>query len=178
MFVRADIVEVDEERLKAGIMAKEGAERGFHELFGEEVVTGLGSPQWKERLAALEAMYEKLPSLDLELHGTLIVQGISQLPGWSEKIFQVMGKQFEVVRYVVENSKLSPSDAYVAIVGLAEKIADIKLKTTAWETLLSVCETQGLHFVFTVIYSLAKKHRNPKVHSIRVVGYDCGAGVV
>ena len=145
-------------------MAKEGAERGFTELFGEEVVTGLNSAAWKERLAALESMHEKLPSIDLALHGTLLIQGISQLPGWSEKIFQVMGKEFEVLRYVVEHSKvLSRSDAYAAITGLIEKIADIKLRTQSQETLLSVCEKMGLHFVFSLIYSLAKKHRNPKV---------------
>lgn len=159
-----DISEVDEESLKCSAMTKEGAERGFTEIFGEEIVTGLNSSVWKERLAALESMSEKLPSLDCNLHGTILIQGVSQLPGWTEKIFQVMGKEFEVVKYVIEHSTvLSKSDAYAAITGLIEKIADIKLKSASWETLLSICENLGLHFVFTLLYSLAKKHRNPKV---------------
>jgi len=160
------IAEVDEESLRCSAMTKEGAERGFTEIFGEEIVTGLNSSVWKERLSALESMQEKLPSIDLNLYGTILIQGVSQLPGWTEKIFQVMGKQFEVVKYVIEHSAvLSKSDAFATIVGLIEKIADIKLKSVAWETLLSICENLGLHFVFTLIYSLAKKHRNPKVLS-------------
>lgn len=160
------LAEIDQEALKKGAMTKEGAERGFLEVFGDDVVTGLGSTVWKERLAALEAIYEKLPSVDLELHGTLIIQGVAQLPGWNEKIFQVMGKQFEVLQFVIEKSAvIARPDAYAAIIGLLEKIADIKLKTLSWDILLSICEHLGLHFVFTLIYSIAKQHRNPKVHS-------------
>jgi len=69
---------------------------------------------------------------------------------------------------VVDTSQaLSKSDAYAVIVGLVEKIADIKLKTQSQEILLLICEHVGLHFVFSLVYSLAKKHRNPKVSYLR-----------
>lgn len=159
--------EVNEDGLKNGALTKEGAETRLIELFGEETINALSSSVWKERLASLESILDKLPELEIDGHGTLLIQGVSLIPGWTEKIFQVMGKQFEIVKFVVERvSDLPKADAYAAIIGLVEKIADLKLKTMVWEILMGICEHLGLHFVFTLIHSLAKKHKNPKVSQI------------
>eukprot|EP00210_Caulerpa_lentillifera_P009280 g8845.t1 len=160
------ISDVNEESLRNGGLTKEDVETRLTELFNEEIIKALVSSVWKERLASLESMIEKLPELEIDAYSTLLIQGVSLVPGWSEKIFQVMGKQFEVVKFVVEKaSDLAKADAYAAITGLVEKIADLKLKNMVWEILMGICEHLGLHFVFTLIHSLAKKHKNPKVLS-------------
>lgn len=77
---------------------------------------------------------------------------------------QVMKQQFELIKYVAASSGVvSKADAFVAIEGLVEKVADIKLKGTVFETLLVLCENVGPQFVFSQIHSKAEKHKNPKV---------------
>lgn len=160
-------------------MTVEAVKEGYIALLGETIITDLGSSAWKERLAALDSILEKIKELDMKEHGKLFVFGVSYIPGWTEKIFQVieiklklnkhlfekvMTRQFEILKYVAASSpNYSRAEAFASIKGLVEKMADIKLKGLAFETLSTICEVSGMQFVFTKTHDRASAHKNPKV---------------
>lgn len=55
------------------------------------ILTGLQSSNWKERLTSMEALQQQIQDRKENLEGTnsILIQGMSYLPGWSEKNFQV-----------------------------------------------------------------------------------------
>eukprot|EP00803_Ostreobium_quekettii_P007309 evm.model.scf_1455.1 EVM.evm.TU.scf_1455.1 scf_1455:6723-19697(-) len=88
-----------------------------------------------------------------------------------------MSKQFELVKHVALSCQsLAKSDAFVAVEGLTEKVADIKLKADAFETLSVLCECVGPPFVFNHVHAKAVKHKNPKIlaESINWMGQAIG----
>ena len=92
------------------------------------------------------------------------VQGFSYLPGWGEKNFQVLGKTFEAIQLLASSSDvITRKDAFVAVGGLLEKVADVKLKSLAAAALSMLCEVIGPQFVCVQVHKKAAAHKNPKV---------------
>lgn len=75
----------------------------------------------------------------------------------------MLGKSFEVVTQLVATCGVSKKDAFTAIGGLVEKVADIKLKAPAAEALFAISETLGPQFTCTQLHKKAAAHKNPKV---------------
>ena len=72
------------------------------------------------------------------------MQGLSHLPGWGEKNFQVLGKAFETIKQLSQAEfGLGKKDAFVAITGLVAKLSDVKLKGPACEALSALGEAVG-----------------------------------
>ena len=101
-------------------------------------------------------------------------QGLSYLPGWAEKNFQVLAKAFEVIAQLAmaEGVSVSKRDAFLAIGGMVDKMADIKLKGPAGEALLALGEAVGPQFVCTQLHKKAAAHCNPKVRQNPRGAYD------
>ena len=92
------------------------------------------------------------------------MQGLSHLPGWAEKNFQVLGKAFEIIKQVSEaESGFGKKDAFVAVTGLVAKLSDTKLKAPACEALSALAETVGPQFVCAQVHKQAAAQKNPKV---------------
>ena len=97
-------------------------------------------------------------------NGVLDMQGLSHLPGWAEKNFQVLGKAFEIIKQVSEaDSGFGKRDAFVAVTGLVAKLSDTKLKAPACEALSALAETVGPQFVCAQVHKQAAAQKNPKV---------------
>ncbi|KAJ9516943.1 hypothetical protein QJQ45_027414, partial [Haematococcus lacustris] len=97
---------------------------------------------------------------------TVVVQAMAHLPGWSEKNFQVMAKQFEVVRVLAETApNFSKRDGYAAVCGLIEKVADMKLKGPSFDALMAISEALSPAFTATLLHKKAAVHKNPKILS-------------
>ena len=109
----------------------------------------------------------------------LWAQGLAYLPGWAEKNFQVLAKAFEVIAQLAsaDGAAVSKRDAFLAIGGLVDKVADIKLKAAAGEALLALGEAVGPQFVCTQLHKKAAAHRNPKARlpCLCPAGYQCGS---
>ena len=113
--------------------------------------------QWLR--AALSSSY-----LRQLIRGPLTVQGLSHLPGWGEKNFQVLGKAFEIVKQLAQlETGLGKKDAFVAITGLVAKLSDGKLKGSACEALSALSEAVGPQFVCAQLHKQASSQKNPKV---------------
>lgn len=155
----------DDDSLASGVLGKEQCQEQLSALFGEETIADLSDPVWKKRMEALDAMLTAFKEMDIVAHARLIVNGMATLPGWDEKNFQVMSRQFEFLRLAAENGGKSfgKSEAFLSIKGLVEKMGDIKLKTPAFDALSMICEAVGPQFVFDQLHSKASGHKNPKV---------------
>ena len=61
---------------------------------------------------------------------------------------------------------VSKRDAFVALPGLADKMADMKLKGPAGDALTAMSEACGPQFVCTQLHKKAAGHKNPKVSNM------------
>ena len=95
------------------------------------------------------------------------LQGLSYLPGWAEKNFQVLAKAFGVVQLLAEGgaANLGKKEAFAAIQGMVPKLADAKLKAPACAALSAVAEVVGPQFVCAQLHKQAALQKNPKVHA-------------
>lgn len=156
----------DESVLSSGVMHKDDCILRFTELVGEGTVAELQESQWKTRLDAMERVLQLAAQPGMSEHSTVLVQAMQYVPGWDEKNFQVMGKQFELVKLMANDAPgFTKRDGYVAILGLMEKLSDIKLKGVSFDTLLSISEAVGPQFVLNLLHKKAAVHKNPKILS-------------
>ena len=67
-------------------------EKAFeHQPCPAGVLNGLQSSNWKQRLTSMEEVQQQVQDMKENLEGinSVLIQGMSFLPGWSEKNFQV-----------------------------------------------------------------------------------------
>ncbi|KAK9814323.1 hypothetical protein WJX72_004049 [[Myrmecia] bisecta] len=158
----------DDAALSQGSLSKSEAEEKLGALFGEGCVAELQSAAWQARLNSMNEILRQAQDMkeNLDTNVAVLIQGMSYLPGWAEKNFQVLSKAFELITYLAKTSPaLNKKDAFVAIGGLVDKMADIKLKGPAGEALTALSEALGPRFVFTQLHKKAAAHKNPKVLS-------------
>ena len=75
-----------------------------------------------------------------------------------------LARHFEAIQLLASSSDvISRKDAFVAIGGLLEKVADVKLKGLATAALSVLCEAVGPQFVCVQVHKKAAAHKNPKV---------------
>ena len=97
-------------------------------------------------------------------------QGISYLPGWNEKNFQVLGKAFNVIRQVAEGDRtLTKKEAFVAVTGMVPKLSDSKLKGHVCDSLSALAEAVGPQFICAQLHKQAAAQKNPKVHMLVII---------
>jgi hypothetical protein len=156
----------DEQNLMSGALSKDDVIIKFSDLFGETLVKDLQHSEWKKRLDAIEAVLAKVKDGSLNTCSSAVVQGLAHLPGWSEKNFQVQARMIEVVSLLAAQAPaFSKRDGCVAIVGMFEKLPDVKLKGPTAVALTAISEAVGPSFVATLLHTKAKGHTNPKLMS-------------
>lgn len=111
----------DEGALSSGVWGAGEAKDRLAELLGEQLVGELGDPQWKVRLEAMDAVVARAQGPGAEEHAVLLVQAMAHLPGWDEKNFQVMARQFDVIRAAAGHAGFGRSEALVAVTGAVDK---------------------------------------------------------
>eukprot|EP01018_Ginkgo_biloba_P025077 Gb_07658 [translate_table: standard] len=103
---------------------------------------------------------------DLDHKAEILVRLLSSLPGWSEKNVQVQQKVIEVITHIVSTvSKFPKRCVVLCILGVSERVSDIKTRAQAMKCLSAFCEAVGPNFVFERLFKIMKEHKNPKVLS-------------
>ena len=117
----------------------EDAEERIVEYVPEDILSQISDSQWKIRLAgkkqclcfphivaigtdkiflAMEALYEHLEKQDpSSIEPEVIIRVLSKKPGWKEMNFQVMGKLFNTMQLLTNNSKFTKACAAIGIPG-------------------------------------------------------------
>ncbi|KQK10308.1 protein MOR1 isoform X2 [Brachypodium distachyon] len=148
-------------------MSLEEIEERLSTVVKQETTSQLKSTVWKERLEAIGTLKQDVESLaELDKSAELLVRLLCAVPGWSEKNVQVQQQVIEVITYIASTVKKFPKRCVVlCLLGISEKVADIKTRAPAMKCLTAFCEAVGPGFVFERLYKIMKEHKNPKVLS-------------
>ncbi|CAM0883094.1 unnamed protein product [Alopecurus aequalis] len=152
-------------------MSLEEIEERLNSVVKTETISQLKSTVWKERLEAIGMLKQDVENLtELDKPAELLVRLLCAVPGWSEKNVQVQQQVIEVITYIASTVKKFPKRCVVlCILGIGERVADIKTRAPAMKCLTAFCEAVGPGFVFDRLYKIMKEHKNPKVLSEGIV---------
>ncbi|KAJ7975023.1 protein MOR1 [Quillaja saponaria] len=153
-------------------MSLEEIESRIGSLVLTDTISQLKSTVWKERLedwtfAAISSLKQEVESLqDLDQSVEILIRLLCSLPGWSEKNVQVQQQVVEVITYIaLTATKLPKKCVVLCLLGVSERVADIKTRAHAMKCLTAFSEAVGPGFIFERLYNIMKEHKNPKVLS-------------
>ncbi|KAL6614281.1 hypothetical protein ACP70R_036551 [Stipagrostis hirtigluma subsp. patula] len=148
-------------------MSLEEIEEKLSSIVKAETISQLKSTVWKERLEAIGMLKQEVESLtELDKSAELLIRLLCAVPGWSEKNVQVQQQVIEVITYIASTVNKFPKRCVVlCLLGISERVADIKTRAHAMKCLTAFCEAVGPGFVFERLYKIMKEHKNPKVLS-------------
>ncbi|KAJ6752322.1 hypothetical protein OIU85_002724 [Salix viminalis] len=132
-------------------MSLEEIETRLGSLIQADTVSQLKSAVWKERLEAISSFKQQ-------------VEGIQNL----DQSVEIMSS-FTLCYSWVERKKCSGSATVLCLLGISERVADIKTRAHAMKCLTTFSEAVGPGFVFDRLYKIMKEHKNPKVLSEGII---------
>ncbi|KAG8078290.1 hypothetical protein GUJ93_ZPchr0007g5646 [Zizania palustris] len=152
-------------------MSLEEIEERLNSVVKTETISQLKSTVWKERLEAISSLKQEVENLtELDKSSELLIRLLCAVPGWSEKNVQVQQQVIEVITYIASSVNKFPKRCVVlCLLGISEKVADIKTRGHAMKCLTAFCEAVGPGFVFDRLYKIMKEHKNPKVLSEGII---------
>ncbi|EPS71179.1 hypothetical protein M569_03579, partial [Genlisea aurea] len=158
---------VEQEDVEPSEMSMEEIESRLGSLIQSETINQLKSAVWKERLEAIVALKEQVESLgNLDQSVEILIRLLCVLPGWNEKNVQVQQQALDIITYIASTtSKFPKSCVVLSLLGISERIADIKTRSHAMKCLTTCSEAVGPGFIFERLYKIMKDHKNPKVLS-------------
>ncbi|PPR93760.1 hypothetical protein GOBAR_AA26907 [Gossypium barbadense] len=155
------------EDIEPAEMSLEEIESRIGSLIQADVISQLKSAVWKERLEAIFSLKEQVEGLqDLDRSVEILVYLLCAIPGWNEKNVQVQQQVIEVITYLANSAAKFPKKCVVlCLLGISERVADMKTRAHAMKCLTAFSEAVGPGFVFERLYKIMKEHKNPKVLS-------------
>ncbi|KAJ6894748.1 protein MOR1 [Populus alba x Populus x berolinensis] len=148
-------------------MSLEEIETRLGSLIQADTISQLKSAVWKERLEAISSMKEQVEGLQNRNQSVeILIRLLCAIPGWNEKNVQVQQQFIEVITYLASTASKFPKKCVVlCLLGISERVADIKTRAHAMKCLTTFTEAVGPGFVFDRLYKIMKEHKNPKVLS-------------
>ncbi|KAK8641657.1 hypothetical protein V6N13_011041 [Hibiscus sabdariffa] len=155
------------EDIEPSEMSLEEIESRLGSLIQADVISQLKSAVWKERLEAISSLKQQVEGLqNLDQSVEILIYLLSALPGWNEKNVQVQQQVIEVITYLASSATKFPKKCVVlCLLGISERVADMKTRAHAMKCLTTFSEAVGPGFVFERFYKIMKEHKNPKVLS-------------
>lgn len=146
-------------------ISKDDAEARIVALLTADVINGLKSADWKERLAAISSVVDKVKALgdiSSDVCDVLVI-GLASFPGWNDSNFQVLDKMFETLEILSTRSCFEFRHVAAAFDVLGEKLGCFKLGSRAISTLMAISEALGPKLVIERLRERAGNHKAPKV---------------
>ncbi|KAG5561588.1 hypothetical protein RHGRI_004590 [Rhododendron griersonianum] len=158
---------VEAEDVEPADMSLEEIESRLGSLIHADTISQLKSAVWKERLEAITSFKEQVEGTqELDQSVEILIRLLCAVPGWNEKNVQVQQQVIEVITHIGSTASKFPKKCVVlCLVGISERVADIKTRTQAMKCLTIFSEAVGPGFVFERLYKIMKEHKNPKVLS-------------
>ncbi|KAJ6753503.1 MICROTUBULE ASSOCIATED PROTEIN XMAP215 [Salix purpurea] len=152
-------------------MSLEEIETRLGSLIQADTVSQLKSAVWKERLEAISSFKQQVEGLqNLDQSVEIMIRLLCAIPGWNEKNVQVQQQVIEVITYLASTASKFPKKCVVlCLLGISERVADIKTRAHAMKCLTTFSEAVGPGFVFDRLYKIMKEHKNPKVLSEGII---------
>ncbi|CAM9401832.1 unnamed protein product, partial [Discosporangium mesarthrocarpum] len=137
----------------------------------EEYAGGLKGANWKDKVAAVDAISTRLQQGSADLLGALIVALSASTKGFKDSNFNVMKAAFNAITSVVQAdegkdaAKANSAALSSALSPAVDKIGDRKLKDTVVSLLDTVSEALGPPWVIRRVVAIAGKAKAPLLHS-------------
>ncbi|XP_073058654.1 protein MOR1 isoform X1 [Primulina eburnea] len=148
-------------------MSLEEIESRLGSLIQSDTISQLKSAVWKERLEAIVSFKEQTEAIiDLNPSVEVLIRLLCVVPGWNEKNVQVQQQIVDIITHIASTASKFPKKCVVlCLLGMSERVADIKTRAQAMKCLTTFCEAVGPGFIFERLYKIMKEHKNPKVLS-------------
>ncbi|KAL8467970.1 hypothetical protein ACS0TY_031278 [Phlomoides rotata] len=158
---------VEQEDIEPAEMSLEEIESRLGSLIQADTITQLKSAVWKERLEAIVSFKEQVEALtNLDPSVEVLIRLLCAVPGWNEKNVQVQQHVIDIITHISSTASKFPKKCVVlCLLGVTERVADIKTRTQAMKCLSTFCEAVGPGFIIERMYKIMKEHKNPKVLS-------------
>lgn len=132
-----------------------------------ETVTHLISSNWKERLSACEAIWDRVKPLPVEdLPVQVLLRVLCRKPGLKDTNFQVLKLKVDLTKFLAQFGDFTKTSAEVCLRDLADKIGDVKNGAAVAETLSCIAEATTLQFVSDIVIAYSfNSQKNPKNQS-------------
>ncbi|KZV45890.1 hypothetical protein F511_32448 [Dorcoceras hygrometricum] len=155
------------EDIEPAEMSLEEIENKLGCLIQSDTISQLKSAVWKERLEAIVSLKEQVEALtDLDPSVEVLIRLLCVVPGWNEKNVQVQQQIVDIITHISSTASKFPKKCVVlCLLGISERVADIKTRSQAMKCLTTFCEAVGPGFIFERLYKIMKEHKNPKVLS-------------
>ncbi|KAK9681891.1 hypothetical protein RND81_10G035200 [Saponaria officinalis] len=160
-------LKTEPEDVEPSEMSLDEIESRVSSLIQGETISQLKSTAWKERLEAISSLKEQVEGIkELDKSVEILIRLLCAIPGWSDKNVQVQQQTIEVISYIATTATKFPKKCVVlCLLGLSERVADIKTRAQAMKCLTTFSEAVGPGFIFERLYKIMKEHKNPKVLS-------------
>ncbi|KAI8000506.1 Protein MOR1 [Camellia lanceoleosa] len=158
---------VEPEDVEPADMTLEEIESRLGSIVQADSVSKLKSTVWKERLEAIVSFKEQVEGIqELDRSAEVLIRLLCAVPGWSEKNVQVQQQVVDVITHIAASASKFPKKCVVlCLLGISERVADIKTRPHAMKCLTTFSEAVGPGFIFERLVKILKEHKNPKVLS-------------
>lgn len=156
-------VETGEPEFKEQDLSEEDVLTQASEILTEDVINGLGSSNWKDRLLASENFFKAIQAMEKgTLPGQCLVKVLAKKPGFKDNNFQILKLRFEILAYIADNAQISHITVVHCLSDLVDKIGDAKNGTYAGLALTALAGATNLEYVSLEVLNLAFNQKNPK----------------
>ncbi|KAG8185075.1 hypothetical protein JTE90_029692 [Oedothorax gibbosus] len=156
-------VDTGEPEFKESDLSEEDVLTQASEVLTEDIVNGLSSSNWKDRLAACESFLKAIQAKEKgSLPGQCLVKVLAKKPGFKDNNFQILKLRFEILVYIAENAKISQITVEHCLSDIVDKIGDVKNGTFAGLALTAFAEATSLEYISLAVLNLAFAQKNPK----------------
>ncbi|XP_042521091.1 protein MOR1 isoform X2 [Macadamia integrifolia] len=158
---------IEPENVEPAEMSLEEIETRLGCLLHADTVSQLKSSVWKERLEAIVSLKQQVEGLkEIDQSAEFLIRLLCVVPGWGEKNVQVQQQVIEIITHIASSVTKFPKRCVVlCLLGISERVADIKTRAHAMKCLTTFSEAVGPGFIFERLYKIMKEHKNPKVLS-------------
>ncbi|XP_028125682.1 protein MOR1-like isoform X2 [Camellia sinensis] len=158
---------VEREDVEPADMTLEEIESRLGSIVQADSVSKLKSAVWKERLEAIVSFKEQVEGIEeLDRSAEVLIRLLCAVPGWSEKNVQVQQQVVDVITHIAASASKFPKKCVVlCLLGISERVADVKTRAHAMKCLTTFSEAVGPGFIFERLFKILKEHKNPKVLS-------------
>lgn len=147
-------------------LSDEEVQEQAEELLTADVINGLVSSNWKDRLTAIEKFNEIVQAMDKEnIPAQVLVKLLNKKPGLKDNNFQVLKLRLDLLTYVAENGQISRCTISACISDLVDKIGDLKNGVASMAAITAFAEATNLDYISQEVLQLAFAQRNPKNHA-------------
>lgn len=148
------------------LLSDEAVDEKAGAVLPSDLLTGLESGNWKERMAAMEKFIEVTKGMSKEeIPCQVFVRVLKKKPGLKETNFQVLKLKLDLLAHLGQNSRFSRQSADLVLSEIIDKVGDVKNGAAAQEALSCISEACGLEFVSEQALALAFEQKNPKNQS-------------